>query len=112
VAGALIAGGFEAGSGLLVGIGGSAFNFATGRAINLGGVSFEAEVTDGTVGTGVIFGVGVTAASGAYGAIQYRAMTSSSRQTSGGALIAVLEGSVNTLPLPLPKFFGGNQGGG
>lgn len=100
-----------AGSGLLSGLGGSAFSFAAGREIMFGmGLSIAARSTESAVGLGVLGGLGATYASGLYGAVQYLDTVPSAQRSNNGVLISIGQGVLNTLPLPLPKVFGEDNG--
>ncbi|HEX6518868.1 MAG TPA: hypothetical protein VF070_02485, partial [Streptosporangiaceae bacterium] len=100
-----------AGSGLLSALGGSAFSFAAGREIMLGmGLSISARSTESAVGVGVLGGLGATYVSGLYAALQYMHTTSPAQRSNNGVLISIGEGVLNTLPLPLPKIFGQDNG--
>lgn len=100
-----------AGAGLLSGLGGSAFTYAAGKELMVGlGASIAARSTEAAVGTGVIGGLGATYLSGLYGALQYQDTVPQDQRSNSATFISVGQGVLNTLPLPLPKFFGGNNG--
>ena len=73
-------------------------------------LSIAARSTESAVGLGVLGGLGATYASGLYGAVQYPDTGPSAQWSNNGVLISIGQGILNTLPLPLPKVFGADNG--